>query len=615
MSCRDICGKEVVCPYEPPPPHIAMNIHNEEKVRKPSQVHEAGKSVGYATSAACLVYGVELAIIGVFRTDTPPLYHKYLCMTLIGFLFCGISISMMLNDKIRFRVQSHRGCYIVYAFYALAIATLMVVVMLTKFKLVFKLTPVSDTIKGEVNEVNGNKRAGDLAAIDTPISYKDHALLLLTCLPSSYDNFVETLLYGRDTLKLEYMVVILNSRELQKITEAKGDGGEGLYVRGKSSQRDMEQGTYSAWSKSQGRSSRLMCYICQFNKHLKRDCPRYNYKKSQGFVRNKDQVSGSEADGYESTDVIMAMSVSIDAGGSYHIIYMRDYLVDFKEYDGNKILLGDGRECRVRGTGKVRVQMRDGGFDREYVVGQDQGYKGLAGGTIRNNKGIKQGMLEPAKVKCIFMGYRKGTMDNKLKRMYDVTSNVLLYKNVSFNESREYKKTFVGSGVARDRKQHSAWELFNYREDSNKAAFAVAAMDKIYAHKSLTFNDTIAYESRFYNEKLVQTFLEGHSTLSLEGSLSRDCDVEKNDMGMLDKFDHGLQTDVQVFMDFDYSMRRSITVMRRSITSGVHDTYKGYKEGYLAKGTRNRVKIRAKDSSGYCYRCLVKGYPWSKVPT
>nr|GEZ23615.1 hypothetical protein [Tanacetum cinerariifolium] len=131
------------------------------------------------------------------------------------------------------------------------------------------------------------KLAGDLAAIDTPISYKDHALLLLTSLPSSYDN----------------------SKELQKITEAKGDGGEGLYVRAKSSQRDMEQGTYSAWSKSQGKSSRLMCYICQSKKHLKRDCPRYNYKKSQGFV-----VSGSEADG----------------------------------------------ECRVRGTGKVRVQMRDG---------------------------------------------------------------------------------------------------------------------------------------------------------------------------------------------------------------------------------------------------------------
>ncbi|GJV45675.1 hypothetical protein Tco_1430211 [Tanacetum coccineum] len=126
--------------------------------------------------------------------------------------------------------------------------------------------------------------------------------------------------------------------------------------------------------------------------------------------------------------------------------------------------------------------------------------------------------------------------------------------------------------LARDREQHLACELFGYREDNNEAAFAVAAVEKIYTHESLTFNDTVACEviskkcsddidgyywectpdkakgnvlgmeivrdqsgntlrvsqSKFYNEKLVQTLLEGHSILSLEGSLSGDCDVEKN---------------------------------------------------------------------------------------
>ncbi|GKB22802.1 zinc finger, CCHC-type containing protein [Tanacetum coccineum] len=179
-----------------------------------------------------------------------------------------------------------------------------------------------------------------------------HELLLIS-LPLSYDNFVETLYMVGDTLKLEDVIATLNSRELQKMTEPKGDGGEGLYMRGKSGQRDMEHGTYSARSKSQGRSSRLRCYICQSEKHLKRDCPRYNHKKSQGFVRNEDQVSGSGANGYDSADVMMAMSVEellgwiMDSGGSYHITYRRDYLVDFKEYGGNNILLGNGKECRV----------------------------------------------------------------------------------------------------------------------------------------------------------------------------------------------------------------------------------------------------------------------------
>ena len=134
-------------------------------------------------------------------------------------------------------------------------------------------------------------------------------------------------------------------------------------MRGKSDQTDMQQGRGSAWSKSQGRSSRLKCYVCQSEEHLKRDCPRYNHKKSQDFV---SQVSGSGADGYDSADVMMAMSVEqlldwiMDSGGSYHMTYMRDYLFDFEEYDGGNVLIGDGMKCRVRGTGNVQVQMRDG---------------------------------------------------------------------------------------------------------------------------------------------------------------------------------------------------------------------------------------------------------------
>ncbi|GKD54005.1 hypothetical protein Tco_1287392, partial [Tanacetum coccineum] len=320
----------------------------------------------------------------------------------------------------------------------------------------------------------------------------------------------------------------------------------------------------------------------------------------------------------------------MDSRGAYHITYMRDYLVDFEVYDSGNILLSDGRECRARGTSKVQVQMRDGssfvldnvryvselsrnlislgslkkrGFYREDAVGKDQEYKGFTSVTMNTLKGRKQ------------LGeYHTGW---KIK-----TGNVLdscNQRNMGFNESGEYKKTFINSGVgtgsmqvlqgvefeevqtqdliyyhpARDREQHSAWELFSYREDSNEAAFAIVAVEKIYAHESLTFNNIVACEviykwkaglkddmdarsdvyvlsngckkcsddsdgyyweytpakgnvlgmkividqsgntlrvsqSRFYNGKLVQTLLEGHSILTLEGTLSGDCDVEKN---------------------------------------------------------------------------------------
>nr|GEY46962.1 zinc finger, CCHC-type [Tanacetum cinerariifolium] len=238
------------------------------------------------------------------------------------------------------------------------------------------------------------------------------------------------------------------------------------------------------------------------------------------------------------------------------------------------------------------------------------------------------------------------------------TGNVLIFfnqRNMGFNESEEYKKTFIGSVVGtgsmqvlhgfefeveplgdhtfevepqENVDQGAACELFGYREDINEAAFAVVVVEKIYAHESPTFNNTVACEviskwkagmkddmdawldvyvlsnndmvfscgckveiwatkglldkakrnvlgmkivrdqsgytprvsqSRFYNRKLVQTLLEGHFILLLEGSLLGDCDVEKNDVGMLDGFDRGLQTYAQVFVNFDYAMGRSIT--------------------------------------------------------
>ncbi|GJZ82865.1 zinc finger, CCHC-type containing protein [Tanacetum coccineum] len=452
-----------------------------------------------------------------------------------------------------------------------------------------------------------HKLVGDLAAIDTVISDEDQALLLLTSLPSSYDNFVETLLYGRDTLKLEDVLATLNSRELQKMTEAKGDGGEGL---------------------------------------------------------NEDQVSSSGADGYDNADVMMAMSVEelldwiMDSGSSYYITYRRDYLVDFKEYDGGNILLGYGRECRgdryvselrrnliSLGTlekegftvkmqsGKIKVikgslvvlsgtrrancvyTLDDQAVTRKTLKGRKQlgeyqtGRKIKTGiqqqnGLVKETNvtllakvrcfliqsglskvfwaedttmstylvnrspssaigfktpvdmlgffcwlAIKQGMLKPVKVKCIFLGYRKGIVGNKLWRLDDVTSKVL--QGVEFEVEPQEDHTFevephrnvdhvVGSqeaGLKDDMDARSdVYVLSNgcrkcsddsdvYYWEYTPAKGNVLGMEIV---RDQSGNTLRVSQSRFYNEKLVQTLLEGHSILSLEGSLSGDCDVEKN---------------------------------------------------------------------------------------
>ncbi|GKC01460.1 hypothetical protein Tco_0987596 [Tanacetum coccineum] len=416
-----------------------------------------------------------------------------------------------------------------------------------------------------------HKLVGDLAAIVTAIMDEDQALLLLTSLPSSYNNFVETLLYGWDTLKLEDMLATLNSKELQKMTKSKGDGGEGLY----------------------------------FEEHLKRDYPMYNHKKSQGFVRNKDQVFGFKADGYDNADVMIAMSVEelldwiMDSGGSYHMTYMRDYLVDFEEYDGGNVMLGDGRECRTKLD--IAGNSLKKGFYREDAVGQDQ----VTMKTLKGGKKLREYQTR-WKIKTGIQQHNGLVKETNVTLLAKVRVQCRCCKELSlrWNHGRIMHLRNIGQGVgsynvqtqeviyyhlARDREQHSTHELFRYRKDNNEATFVVAAVEKIYAHESLAFNDTITCEviskwkvglkedmvaqsvvyvlsngcrkssddnhdyyweyapannilgieivrdqsdntlrvsqSRVHNEKLVQ---KGHSILSLEGGLSGDCDVEKN---------------------------------------------------------------------------------------
>ncbi|GJU48891.1 retrotransposon protein, putative, ty1-copia subclass [Tanacetum coccineum] len=50
----------------------------------------------------------------------------------------------------------------------------------------------------------------------------------------------------------------------------------------------------------------------------------------------------------------------MDSGGSFHMTHRRDFLFDFKEFNGGTVLLGDNRACAIKGTGKVRVQIKDG---------------------------------------------------------------------------------------------------------------------------------------------------------------------------------------------------------------------------------------------------------------
>ncbi|GJZ72237.1 hypothetical protein Tco_0636088 [Tanacetum coccineum] len=127
-----------------------------------------------------------------------------------------------------------------------------------------------------------------------------------------------------DLANIEDVMATLNSKEIKERSKAKGDDGEGLYVRGRTDRRDSRQSRGKSRSKSRG--GRLKCYIFQSEDHLKRNCPKNNRKKSTGYVKKDDQPSSSGST-YDDSEVMMVMSTQaqalldliMDSGCSYHM--------------------------------------------------------------------------------------------------------------------------------------------------------------------------------------------------------------------------------------------------------------------------------------------------------
>ncbi|GJR62170.1 hypothetical protein Tco_1504332 [Tanacetum coccineum] len=311
----------------------------------------------------------------------------------------------------------------------------------------------------------------------------------------------------------EFSQMSTSCRELQNMTKAKSDGGEGLYVRGRS-----------------GIITRNLKVLSGMK------IPESGMELMEDEVRfNTDERWGQDS-GWTTTGMFFGIKTKLD------------------------ISLG--------------ISLKRG-FYREDAVGQDQA---VDQEDIKGRKALGE--------------YQIGGRSRRQNGLVEETNVTLLAKvcftRYGFHESGKYKNNLL--------------VLVSYREDSNEAAFAVAEAEKIYAHESLTFNNTVACEviskwkaglkddmdarsdvyvlsndykkcsddhamfyywaeiwatkglldkakgnvlgmeiirdqsgntlrvsqSRFYNGKLVQTLLEGHSILSLEGSLSGDCDVEKN---------------------------------------------------------------------------------------
>ncbi|KAK9067917.1 hypothetical protein SSX86_012028 [Deinandra increscens subsp. villosa] len=210
-----------------------------------------------------------------------------------------------------------------------------------------------------------NRIVIDLENVDVTLDDEDKAILFLSSLPGIYEHFIDTLMFGRDSLSMEEVLAAMNSKELQKRSnEAKEESSDVLVVRGRQESKGGFKNKGSMNSRSKSKTKRR-CFVCNSENHFKKDCPEWKKKKSE-LGKHKNVSSDSSFDGYTSSEVLTVSQGSsknhwvMDSGCSYHMSPNQGFFKDLELKDMGPVKLGDDRECFIEGIGTVEIKMQNG---------------------------------------------------------------------------------------------------------------------------------------------------------------------------------------------------------------------------------------------------------------
>ncbi|KAH9696615.1 hypothetical protein KPL71_023232 [Citrus sinensis] len=208
-----------------------------------------------------------------------------------------------------------------------------------------------------------NKIILDLEDINVKIDDEDKAMILLCSLPSSYENLVDTLMYGRQTLAMGEVKEALSSKAaIKKETR----DGECLTASRRTEKKDTSKNMKKG-SKSEPKN--LKCFHCHKEGHFKKDCPELKNKKNNTNEKSGDAAVASEfeeSDGYDSTGVLIATDAQtkgnwvLDSGCSFHMCPNKNLFTNYETCDGGIVVMGNDSSCRVVGRGSIRLKMFDG---------------------------------------------------------------------------------------------------------------------------------------------------------------------------------------------------------------------------------------------------------------
>ncbi|KAH9753275.1 hypothetical protein KPL71_015010 [Citrus sinensis] len=339
-------------------------------------------------------------------------------------------------------------------------------------------------MKDHVDEFN--KLILDLENVNIILEDENGALILLSSLPESNEHFVDTLLYGRQTLSLKDVKDALESKALKQMADVKDQSNtEGLVAKGKPEKKHYKQKkNNSQKDKDEKKKKKRKCYFCQKEGHYIKDCfEKKKLEELQKKSNGKTAVASEDEGDYDEADVLVAAerhpstSVTRDKTKLWHMRLAYISERGLRELSNQGLLGNDkvtslnfcekcvfGKATRLKfslgrketkhtldyihsdlwgpsqvpSLGGARSPSTALGFKapQEFWSGKPPDLSNLRIFGCPAYAHLKQGKLEPRAVKGYFLGYPEGINGFKLWTLNGKPSRILISRDVTFDEEQ-----------------------------------------------------------------------------------------------------------------------------------------------------------------------------------
>lgn len=193
----------------------------------------------------------------------------------------------------------------------------------------------------------------NLSKVDEKYEDEDKAIMLLSSLPTSFEQLITTLVSGKDTHKFDEVTEAIQS--YAKMSRETKSSQEDLYVEGKetgqSTSKEDKSGNKGR-SKSKGEDKKR-CFVCGAPDHLKRNCKVGKEKKAEATAESSSTANVVIRDNKDDSELLVVTSSSnafghwiLDTGCTFHVCAIREWFDTYEESSSGEVFKVDDSPCR-----------------------------------------------------------------------------------------------------------------------------------------------------------------------------------------------------------------------------------------------------------------------------